>query len=178
MKRVLLYDSITHKSKQKRLLHLEKNKEDLMLQRRLENVGHGNKALNTKSDSGDLKTTNFFNQKATNMQMASVEIYWNQYCHYRGNYCSTLIQAPTSEGQGKYCTLHFLALLIHGKKVLKHSATFVLHTLASSCIQSSQTNVRLSPKRGKTPKTQNLKIARKLCKEKNRMTVLYKFQNI
>lgn len=61
MKRVLLYDSITHKSKQKRLLHLEKNKEDLMLQRRLENVGHGNKALNTKSDSGDLKTTNFFN---------------------------------------------------------------------------------------------------------------------
>lgn len=109
--------------------------------------------------------------------MASVEIYWNQYCHYRGNYCSALIHAPTPEGRGKYCTLHFLALLRHGKKGLKHSATFVLHTLPSSCIQSSQTNVRLSPKRGKTPKTQNLKIARKLCKEKNRMTVLYKCQN-
>lgn len=110
--------------------------------------------------------------------MASVEIYWNQYCHYRGNYCSALIHAPTPEGRGKYCTLHFLALLRHGKKGLKHSATFVLHTLPSSCIQSSQTNVRLSPKRGKTPKTQNLKIARKLCKETNRVTVLYKCHNI
>ena len=137
------------------------------------------KHLNKKTNSGYLKTTKFFNQKATNMQMASVEIYLNQHFHYNENYSSTLIQAPTSEGQGKYCTLHFLALLIHGKKFLKHFASFVLHTLPNSCTQSFQINVRLSPQKGKTPKKPiTFKIALKLCKGKNIINVLYKFHNI
>ena len=129
-------------------------------------MGQDSKASNKKSNSGYRKTTNFFNQKAINMQMASIDISLNQYFHYNENSSSTLIQAPTSEGQGKYCTLHFLPLLTHGKKFLKHFASFVLHTLPNSCTQSFQTNVRLSPQKGKTQKNHNLKIALKLCKGK------------
>lgn len=45
-----------------------------------------------------LKTTKSFNQKATNMQMAGIEIYLNQLYYYNESYFKTLIQAPTSAG--------------------------------------------------------------------------------
>lgn len=45
-----------------------------------------------------LKATKSFNQKATNMQMAGIEIYLNQLYYYNESYFKTLIQAPTSAG--------------------------------------------------------------------------------
>lgn len=65
MKKALLCESVTRKSKQnkKRLLNLDKNRERRsdVTRKDLENVGQSGKALNKKAISGYLKTTNFFN---------------------------------------------------------------------------------------------------------------------
>lgn len=126
-------------------------------------TGQGNEASNTKSNSGDLKTTSLFNQKATNMQMASVEIYLNQRCHYT----RIALRCRSGSPAWRRGVLHFEASTAHTRqRGLKTPAGFVCHTLPSSCTQSFHTNARLSPKR-EDSKNHNLKIALKLRKEKN-----------